>query len=455
MRDGIEFVRRAIVTAIRHGVAVAPVATCLLALGTPAMGQSGVSSSGVDPRRQSHTSKVASEIETREPEGSVSDEGRVHDAYQPKGVELGSFLLLPDVSIGEAYNSNVFAAEDARGDFITRINPTFKLRSRFDRHLLNFSGDFEQLFYRRYDDDNQFNAQLSADGRLDIGTASEVTAYLTAFRQHEDRASPDAANGEEPTPYNGIEGRLGGKTVEGRWVFSVNGLHRTLDYEDVDTASGTTISNDGRDRSVHELTGRTAYEMFPGYFAVAQLTANRRDYHETVNAGGVDRDSSGYAGEVGVGVDLSRLIRGDFLVGYFQQDYEDSTLDDPSGLSLQSVFNWTPSRLTLVVASLKREVVETTNATASSIVRNGTSFLVRHELQRNVILSAFGSVNFDEYEGVDGNSWTYEARGSVTYVFNPNVYTAAELSYRQRDADAAVANSYEQAVASVRLGFRM
>ncbi|MGE4218215.1 MAG: outer membrane beta-barrel protein [Alphaproteobacteria bacterium] len=436
------------------------VASLALLVGTaalPALAQGGISSEGVDPRRQGNTSKVASEIVTQEPTSNVgNDESRVDDAYQPKGIELGQFLLLPDISVGEAYNSNIYAAQtDPRGDFITRIAPTFKLRSRFNRHMLNFSGDFEQLFYEAHDDDDQFNGRLATDGRYDIGSDSEVSASIAGFRQHEDRASPDAVNGLEPTPYNGIDGKLTGKTVMGRWALTLGGAHQTYDYESVATSAGTKISNDGRDRSENKVTGRAAYEMFPGYFAVAEASTNWRDYRESINAGGVDRSSNGYAGEAGVGVDLSRLIRGDFLVGYFKQDYDAASLQDPSGMSFHSVINWTPSRLTLVVASLKREVVETTNTVASSIVRNGTSLMVRHELQRNIILTALGRFDLDQYEGIDGSSRSYEGKGSATYAFNENVYTTGELGYRRRDAVSNVTNSFDQVVASVRLGFRM
>lgn len=455
--DGIQSVRRAFATAARVLTVGLPVAAGLMPLCLPALAQQpAVSTNGVDPRRQGNASKVAAEIESREPQGSVADQGRVDDAYQPKGVKLGSFLLFPDFSIREAYNNNIYATRnDYRGDFITTLNPSVKLRSQFDRHMLNFSGELEQNLYKAYNDDNHLNLRSSVDGRFDVGSTTELTGFFSLYRQHEDRASPDAVAGEKPTPYLGSTTRLGGKTVDGRWVYTLNGAAQTYDYESVQTSSGTTISNDGRDRKEYEAAARVGYEMFPGYFVLSELSVNERAYDRSINVGGVDRSSSGYRAEAGVGVDLSRLVRGDFLVGYLGQDYEDPTLSDPSGLSLQSVLNWTPTPQTLVVFSLKREVAETTNATASSIMRNSSSVLVRHELRRNIIASVFGRVDYDQYEGRNGKSWTYETRGSLTYVFNPNVYMSGELSYRQRDADGGVANNYDQTIAFVRAGVRM
>lgn len=418
--------------------------------------QNGTSLDTEDPRRQENTSKVAAEIEVANPSAPGQDEALIHDAYQPQGIEAGSFLIFPDLSVGEAYNSNIYATEtDVRSDFITRLKPSFVARSRYDRHMLNFTGEVEQLIYKEYSDDNQLNAKLGSNGRLDIGSSSELTALLSGIRAHEDRGSPDATNGREPTAYNTVEAQLGGKTTAGRWVYALNGLHRTTIFEDGETDAGTPIDNGQRDRSLYEVTGRVAYEMFPGYFAVGQLSSNWREYHESVNAGGFDRSSSGYAGQVGIGVDLSRLVRGDFLVGYFDQDYNDPGLQDPSGLSIQSILNWTPTRSTLVVGSLRRDVAETTDTTASSIVRTTGSVLVRHELRRNIVVSASGRVSYDEYEGVDAETTSYDTRASVTYAFNPNLYTSADVAYVQREVDGPISNPYDQVVTSIRIGLRM
>ncbi|MFT2536360.1 outer membrane beta-barrel protein, partial [Escherichia coli] len=84
-----------------------------------------------------------------------------------------------------------------------------------------------------------------------------------------------------------------------------------------------------------------------------------------------------------------------FLVGYFKQDYNSSTLQSPSGLAVRAVFNWTPDKQTLIVPSLERSVLESTTAGASSMVRTALTVLARRELQRNLVASVFGGVYYD------------------------------------------------------------
>src|SRR5947208_3522344 len=83
----------------------------------------------VDPRTGTDESKVVQESGVvNDKDLGAKDPYRVDQAYQPKGIELGSYLLFPVLEVGEAYNSNVFATEtNKKGDFITHIAPEFQL----------------------------------------------------------------------------------------------------------------------------------------------------------------------------------------------------------------------------------------------------------------------------------------------------------------------------------------
>lgn len=70
-------------------------------------------------------------------------------------------------------------------------------------------------------------------------------------------------------------------------------------------------------------------------------------------------------------------------------------------------------------------------------------------------MSASGRVSYDEYEGVDAETTSYDTRASVTYAFNPNLYTSADVAYVQREVDGPISNPYDQVVTSIRIGLRM
>lgn len=438
------------------------IATLLVAICvSPAVAQTAISgqnfnTSTPDPKHQTNTSKVAGEIGDGQDRANSDDRERVNDRYQPKGIELGKFLFLPDVMVAGGYNSNVYATtNDVKGDLLTRIVPSFRLQSRFDRHALNVSGEAEKVYFRRYTSDNVLNGRLYADGRYDLFRGTEITGQASYYAEHEDRGSPDAVSGLYPTPVFGNRQFLGGKHTEGPWLFAGDVSRHQLIFKDVATSNGTIIQNQGRNRTEYRASGRIGYELIPGYYALGQVSGNVRDYNLPVDYNGVDRSSRGYAAQGGVGVDLSQLIRGDFLVGYFKQDYDAASLQSPSGLAIRAVFNWTPDRQTLIVPALERSVQESTTSGASSLVRTSLSLLARREVQRNLVASVFGGVYYDEYEGLGQSTWTYEGKISATYAFDENFYTGADLGYRQRNAPAGVSNSYNQFIGMIRLGVRM
>jgi hypothetical protein len=328
------------------------------------------------------------------------------------------------------------------------------LRSRFSNHALNFAGRVEQYLFREYTSDNHLDAQAVVDGRYDIERTWEVTAFSENYRRSEDRGSPDDVGGKKPTQTYGTVNRLGTKYQTGRYTFGGELSASRRIFEDVDTSTGVTVNNSDRNRWEYLALGRGAYEMFPGYLAVLEASANKREYDSSLDDAGFNRSSSGYRIEGGIGLDISQLIRGDFLVGYLHQDYEDRRFKDPSGPSIKATFNWTPSRITVVVPSIERSVLETTTARASAMIRTGASILVRHEYQRNIVLTGFGSVNYDEYEGINEASVTYEARARVIYALAPEYYVGSEIGYRRRNSEID-GQSYGQGVVAVRFGLRM
>lgn len=429
------------------------VLTVMAVATTAAPGFAQVGSDKADPRR-SDAAKIVTDPNPMGDPKSERDIERVSESYQPEGIDLGDFLLLPQIEVEESYNSNVYAEKDnVKDDFVTTVRPEMKLRSQMKQHALNALAYLDYKHFWTYSDDDALDGEVFVDGRYDLSTVSSLNATADFYSRHEERGSGDDVEGKEPTPTRGYAATLGGKTQQGRYIFEGNAGGTYRDFDDVGTSTGETINHDDRDRT--ELLGylRGGYEMFPGYAALAKLSANSRIYDSARDDDGFARDSYGIRAEAGFGVDLTQLIRGDFLAGYLYQDYQDSRFSDPHGLSVKAAFNWTPSRLTLVVPSLERSVEETTVSESSAIIRNAATILVRHELARNILLSGFAGIYYDEYEGTSFTATTAEAYARVTYAFTPEVYLRGHVGYKIKDSDVPD-SSYQQTVVGLRLGFR-
>lgn len=442
---------------IRREGGPALLAVCLMigAVALTGFSAQGHAQTPASQDRRQGAAKVTQEAGPGQDAAAAREAEQVDDSYQPVGVELGSFLLFPRLETDVTYSSNVFASEsDVRSDFVNRISPEVRLRSRFTRHELNFRGELEQYLFRRYTEDNRLDGSLSADGRLDIHRAWEATGFLNLVKRAEDRGSPNVEQGKEPAQTYAGTALFGSRLQQGRYIFQGDvGIDRRV-FDDTETASGRKINNTDRNRWEYQVRGRTAYEFRPNYSAVVEGALNRRDYDDRLDDNGLNRSSEGFRLEAGLGVDVSQLIRGDFLVGYLHQDYEDPALSDPSGYAMKATFNWTPSRLTVVIPSLERTVQETVSANASSIIRTGGGLVVRHEFARNFIATVLTNLSFDEYGGSTEEAWNYEARVRGIYAFSREWYAGAEIGYRGRESNRA-GSSYDQVTTLVRIGVRI
>jgi hypothetical protein len=435
---------------------VALVATIVLGLSGAALADGSVKpDSKVDPRRKGDAAVITAEPRPQDDPKGLRDAERTVESFQPKGVDLGNYLFLPVIELNETFNNNIFSEQrGTKADFISTVAPEFRLQSRFDTHSLDFYGKAEQVLYHTYTRDNHVDANLMADGRLDITKTGEMRGSVNVYRRAEERGSPDDAKGKTPTETQGLNLKSSIKETFGQFTLSADLTGDRLAFENVVANDGTITQNKDRNRWEGSATGRAAYEMFPGYSAVVQYSENIRSYDHIPNSRGVNRDSTGYRAETGLAVDISQLVRGDFLVGYLRQDYESSQFKSPSGISFRSQLNWTPSKLTLVVPALERSVQETTTTNVAGMVRSGGSLMVRHELERNIILTASGSANFDQYSGIAKDGWTYDMRMKGTYILMPEVYVAAEVVNKIKRSQITDTD-FDQFLSIVRLGLRL
>jgi hypothetical protein len=399
-------------------------------------------------------SKTVTQRESLDTKGNEAvDINKMDESYQAKGVDLGQYLFFPQIESGGTWNSNIYAQRAKKSDFIGVNSPSFRLQSRFENHALDFNGQIDDYRYASFSGDNHTDGHLGANGRLDVTHDLELTAFIDGYMRNEDRSSPDAiGNALKPTPTQGINSFAGIKQVLNKLTLSGRvGVDR-LEYANVDLKGGGTKNNEVRDRTETTVLQRAGYEFSPGYSAVLQTSENQRVYDQMDS--GVSRNSQGYRIESGLGVDISQLLKGDVLVGYMNQDYNDSSLGRASGVSATMSLNWTPDELTLILPALSRSVQETTTAGASSMVETTASLLLRHEFLRNLVSTAYFSIVHDTLVGPGQVAWTGDAKVGSTYSFTPEVFVRGEVEEKMKTSQ--VPNSgFEQTLLTLRFGVRL
>ena len=367
--------------------------------------------------------------------------GRARPQFDPLGVRLGAFVLLPTLAVQEQYETNIFAQQNnEEDDFLTRILPNVVLRSDWNNHLLQFEGGGDVGRYADNSDENYEDYFIGASGRLDILRTTALSLRTRYRRLHESRESPDdvgAGAADEPTELDSYSANAALSHDFGRFNATLGGSFLRLHFDDPDAVGGGSVVEHDRDRNVYTGSLRLGYEIVPAYEAFILGAYNVRDYDGTENGTGVDRDSHGIALSLGMDVDFGGIIFGEFFAGIRRQEYDDPTLSSLTGFGGGADITWNVTGLTTITGTLTGDIRETTQAGASGRLVSRGELGVDHELRRNVILGATANLARDDYEGINRTDYIYGGTASALYLINRYLRGAFEYEFRQRDGDAS------------------
>jgi hypothetical protein len=117
-------------------------------------------------------------------------EDRARPQYDPLGQRMGAFVLFPELTVQEQYESNIFRDEnDEEDDFLTRVMPNLTLQSDWNNHQLQLEtgGDFG--FYKDNSDEDFQDYFAGASGRIDIKRSTQLRLRTRYRHEHESRES--------------------------------------------------------------------------------------------------------------------------------------------------------------------------------------------------------------------------------------------------------------------------
>ena len=336
------------------------------------------------------------------------------------------------------WDDNVLATSTSEvDDFVTLINPALQMQSDWNNHALNFSADAEIARFSERDRENYEDYNVAFDSRLDVRRSTNITAGAGFGAGHEPRTSPDDVAGIEPTEFNHTSAQAAAHYRINRLSLTLSGSGNRIDFDDSISAAGAAINNDDRDRSAYEGSLRFGFEISPT--SEAQLVGSIRQvkYDDSVDDRGVNRDSDGFSVEAGVVLDITGVVFVNVLVGAFEQSYDDPTFSDIDGASFRLGLNWDVTALTTVTGAVTRSVEETTQATASGVLRTSVELGVDHELFRNLIISAGVASFTQDFEGVPREDQTLDLSFGAQYLLHPRIVLEFGANVTSRDSDIA------------------
>ncbi len=310
--------------------------------------------------------------------------------FDPIGVQVGSFLISPQLSIATGATSNVLLTDAIRrSDVFTAYQPFLRVASNWSVHRVSIDASGDLRRYASTPARNQDAGYINAQGRLDVSRQITVVGDAQVSRVFESPFSDDLLiNQTYFSDYTRRSGSLRGIYASGRLRATAIIDHSKFSFAPIRFIDGRSGSQAFRDRSIDRGTAIAEYGVTPTVAFYAQAVYDHTRYPNLLAGNLANRDSNGTTVLGGVSFDVAGLMRGAAGIGYTYRNYLASRFRDASGISVQSRLDFFPTELTTVGVSLQRQIQDANLGNGSAFIDNRVGASIDHELLRNLILSA-------------------------------------------------------------------
>lgn len=364
---------------------------------------------------------------------------RAPEEYEPVGGRIGSFFLYPTVEARIEYDDNILALpDDGEGDVELTLRGAVRLASRWQRHRLEADAYVQQNFHGEFTTEDVMEGGGRVQGRLDISreTSARLVASLDSLA--EDRANiTSAGQARRPTRFRRADTLFSLAHQMGRLQLTGDAQVAVLDFDDAEASDGTLIEQDFRDSLYMRGALTASLEISPRVSALVRGQVDRLAYSDDSGiAEPWDRDTTGYALEVGARLELSSLLFGEVRAGVLHREVDDPAIEGLTGASFGANLTWAVTPLTALRLYADRQIEEGGSQLVSGNIRSQARLEVEHELLRNVILEERGGFARIETIGqIDTSADEYTLMAGATWKLNRTLRLFARADRFQRFAD--------------------
>lgn len=370
---------------------------------------------------------------------------RHQKGFEAVGVHEGNWVILPDVSLSEAYDSNIYALPgNEKSDFATVLTPRLRARTLSSTMGMTIDAHSRHGRYQSLRRENFNDYSLAVAPYWQINHAVKLNLAAVTERNHDlrtDETDTVTRVAAEPPVWYRNRGQFDLVYQPGRMGVAFSGGASTLRYENVRVLNSTTpvITND-RDRDDVQGDVSFLYDVTPKTHVFARLGMlardyNRRDFIPLLGGYlGPSRDSTITEQIVGIAWPLTYLVKFEGEGGFYQQNFSTALLKDVQTPVGKAALRWSPTRLTDIRASTKRQVFETIQPNASNYVQSTVGIDVTHELLRPFVIQVGFEIGKNDYRGIARTDRFHYLHSGATYKMNRNMHLQADYAYGLRDS---------------------
>jgi hypothetical protein len=356
------------------------------------------------------------------------------DPYEALGIRAGSFLILPAVELSPGYDNNPQHTPGGAGSSTYTVAPELHVRSDWARNSL--TADITGSYYWYGNDSFQpslnrpyLNSKI--DGRIDVTRDTQILLENRVIVSTDNPGSPNIQANLSKLPIDTtVGGTFGVEQQLSRFDATLKGTVDRTVYQNSQFTNGETANNDYRAYDQYAGIFRLAYEIDPGLKPFVEVSGDTRLYDSPVDINGEDRNSTGTSAKIGGEFKLAgTYLVGEMAVGYLQRDYQDPTLPNISGMTLDGSLLWLASGLTTVKFTASSEVNESILQGVSGSFSRDVSVEVDHALRRWLIATGTFGYGHDNYVGEMREDDRYYGIAGLIYKLNPYMQLKGQLRH--------------------------
>ncbi len=350
--------------------------------------------------------------------------------FVPLGVPLNTWFLLPSLSEGIYFDSNLYSTSSNEvADLRSEFSPRVSLHSALPRHAFNTSVGVDFRNHMLNPEADYWDISSRSEGRLDLWHDTALYGSAEFGRFHDDLGPRTENASSYPIRYSLAAGQFSLNHDANRLGIVVTGAARRYDYHHGYTVKGAHLDQDQRDVDMVFGGLRLSYDLGLASRLFTSTELNRRvpRIPSFTNS-----KSWGLRTISGAEFTIGNLFRFKLGLGYMLQEYEHSHLWTMRGIAGQANIIWMPTDLLSLQIQAERSLEESPLSSISGRIPSTVGLRVDHEYARYLIGTSLLSYTHIQDVGRPNVDHHVDFSAQLRYFFNRNTDISLQYKYGYR-----------------------
>ena len=358
---------------------------------------------------------------------------RLRPLYQEHGTRLGGFTIRGGLDERFGYNSNITGTQSGPDSPFFETNPSVSADSNWSRDRLGISATADRFDYLSAPRQSHTDWTIGLGGGLTLLRNTLDIGY-SHVHGNEFGVNAGAVAYDAPVPFDVDIVRSSYTYDAGRVSLTPNLDFRLFQFGNALT-DGTTITQRFRDRTVLSggVTGRYALSNERSLVLVVQGSGSS---YLNQQPGAPTNNSQSVLVLPGIDYQATGPWRYRILIGGELRSLDAAQYGSRVSPIFEASVIYTPTELTTVTATLRREIEDPEAEGTSGYTLTGTALQLDHELRRNVLLQGTASYRAVHYFQGLGDTDTYEFGGGATWLLDPHLSAFASYRFTHQDGSS-------------------